>query len=504
MLPRSASSGIQKSPLRRILAFVSHPTSRFDMAKIILGPLIGGLSQNSVNLWARADSTSTLYAWLAKRKDIRDAKLAGKSRLGEPTSFAGIVPIKKLKPETFYYFAITLNKKKPTKKEFRRFKTFPKPGQVRPFRFAFGSCFCLMGENPGEAFRHILENQKDLAFFMMLGDQVYADEWKYNGLGHVAVTKDDYRQVYLKTWSDPDLRELLAATPVFMTLDDHEVDNDWRWDDASREQARVPWYTRALRRIAGRPLAERRIPRQRIRDALQAYWEHQGMHAPSMLKPMELREEIGDFNLTEQDAGSLAYSFYYGAAAFFVMDTRTRRIRNRKTRIVLGEAQTAVLKEWLLDVKDTYPVKFLVSSSAFLFEMYGDIANDRWSGFEKERDQILFFLAEHGIEDVFLLAGDLHEAHAISTELPGPNGKRIPLWEFCSTPFKQGINWLAKFMIVENSSVALKNTRVHFSIPHINYGVIEVDFDRDGKPHLKYIVNYKDKAWKTRSISPDD
>ena len=473
------------------------------MAKIILGPLIGGLSHNSVNLWARADSASTLYAWLSTKKDTRDARPAGRTRLIDTNGFAGIVPIKRLNPETTYYFALSLDKERPEKRVFRRFKTFPKPGQIRPFRFAFGSCFCLMGKHPGEAFRHILENQKDLAFLMMLGDQVYADEWKYNGLGRVAVSKDDYRQVYLKTWSDPDLRELLASTPVFMTLDDHEVDNDWRWDDSSREQARVPWYTRSLRRIAGRPLEERRIPRQRIRDALQAYWEHQGMHAPSMLIPMKRSEETGDFDLIEHDAGSLAYTFYYGAAAFFIMDTRTRRIRNRKTKIVLGEAQKAILKEWLLEVKNTYPVKFLVSSSAFLFEMYGDIANDRWSGYQKERDQLLYFLAEHGIENVFILAGDLHEAHAISTELPGPNGKKIPLWEFCSTPFKQGINWLAKLLIVENSSVALNNTRVYFSIPHINYGIVEVDFDRTGKPHLNYTVNYKDKNWKTRSVSPD-
>lgn len=470
------------------------------MSKMVLGPLIGGLSHKSVNLWARADSTCTLYAWLASKKDKTDARLVGKSVLDETTGFAGIVPIKNLKPGTIYYFALTLDKKKPPRKEFKRLQTFPKPGQVCSFRFAFGSCFCPMGNDPGEAFRHILNEQKDLAFLMMLGDQIYADEWKHNGLGRVAITREDYRQVYLNTWSDPDFRKLMANTPVFMTLDDHEVDNDWHWEDQVREHALVPWYTRALRRIGSRPLAERRIPRQRIRDALQAFWEHQGLHAPSMLSPMVRRQGIGDFNLTEQEAGSLAYTFNFGAAAFFVMDTRTMRIHNRQTRNVLGETQWKVLEEWLLDVKDSVPVKFLVTSSAFLFEMFGDIANDRWSGFPKERDRLLFFLADHGIENVFFLAGDLHEAHAISTELSGPNGKKIPLWEFCATPFKQDINWLAKLLIVENSSAAIKNTRVHFSIAHINYGVVEVEFDRSGKPRVNFIVNYKDKTWKTASI----
>lgn len=411
------------------------------------------------------------------------------------------MPIKKLKPETVYYYALSLTNKKPAKKEFKSFKTFPKPGQIRSFRFAFGSCFRPDGKNSGEAFRHITEHQKDLAFLLMLGDQIYADEWKHNGIGRVAITRDDYRRVYSYVWSDPDLRNLLANMPVFMTLDDHEVDNDWHWEDKAREHAVVPWYTRLVRWLGGRPIEERRIPRQRIRGAFRAYWEHQGIHAPKMLLPMEREKESGDFNLMEEDAGSLAYTFYYGAAAFFVMDTRTMRVRNKDTQIVLGEAQWRVLFQWREDVKDDYPVKFIVSSSAFLFEMFGDIANDRWSGFKAERDRLLFYLAERGVEDVYILAGDLHEAHAISAELNGPEGKSIPLWEFCATPFKQEINWLAKMLIVETSSAALKGTHVKFSIGHINYGIVEVEMAKNKKPRVTYTVNYKDKEWMTRSIS---
>jgi phosphodiesterase/alkaline phosphatase D-like protein len=472
-------------------------------AKIILGPLIGGLSYDRVNLWARADSPSTLYAWLGTRKDLNDAFLAGHTALMETNAFAGIVQITKLKPETTYYFALRLDKRRPPKRDFKPFKTFPRPGQIRSFRFAFGSCFCQIDKDPGEAFRHILDHQRDIPFLMMLGDQIYADEWKYNGIGRVAVTLDEYRRVYLNTWSDPDLRELFTRLPVFMTLDDHEVDNDWHWEDKERAHALVPWYTRFLRWIGGRPLPERRIPRRRVRHALRAYWEHQGMHAPRMLLPMEREKASGEFNLMEGDAGSLAYTFYYGAAAFFVMDTRTMRIHNRETQWIFGRAQWKVLKEWLLNVKDAYPVKFLVTSSGFLFEMFGDIANDRWSGFPAERDQLLSFIAEHGIENVYFLAGDLHEAHAVSAELSGPGGKRIRIWEFCATPFKQGINWLAKLLIIKPSSTVIRNSHVHFSIGHINYGMVDVQFDKAGTPHVKYTVHYKAGDWQTTSISSE-
>lgn len=468
------------------------------MAKMILGPLIGGLSHNSVNLWARADSKCTLYAWLGT--SLSDVTLAGQNELLAASAYAGIVPVKKLKPETVYYFALSLTNKKPAKKEFKTFKTFPKPGQVRSFRFAFGSCFRRAGENPGEAFRHIIDHQNDLAFLLMLGDQVYTDDWQYNGIGKVALTREDYRNVYAYVWDDPDLRELLTKIPVYMTLDDHEVDNDWHWEDAKREHALVPWYTRLIRWFGGRPVEERRISRQRIRTALQVYWEHQGIHSPKLLLPMETEEESGGFNLMEEDAGSFAYTFYYGAAAFFVMDTRTQRVHNDETQMVLGEAQWKVLFEWLDDVKDSYPLKFIVSSSALLFEIWGDAANDRWSGFKAERDRLLFYLAERGIEDVYILVGDLHEAHAISATLNGPDGKAIPLWEFCATPFNQDTNWLAKLLTKKTSSAAIKDAEVKFSIPHNNYGVVEVEFEKNKKPKVKYIVNYQDKEWLTKSV----
>jgi hypothetical protein len=64
---------------------------------------------------------------------------------------------------------------------------------------------------------------------------------------------------------------------------------------------------------------EWKIPNQRVQDALQAYWEHQGMHAPPFELPLRL-EESGQYSLEPGDPGSLAYTFTFGAAAFFVMN----------------------------------------------------------------------------------------------------------------------------------------------------------------------------------------
>jgi alkaline phosphatase D len=470
------------------------------MEKIILGPIIGGLSHERVNLWGRAGETGTLYAWLARKKDLSDAIPVGQSNLLAASGFAGMVEIKKLKPETTYYYAISLSKVKPS--SFSSFKTFPAPGKTKNFRFAFGSCF-RPDHDPaiaGESFEK-LGTEKDIAFMLMLGDQIYADEYKYNGLGRVASTLDEYRFVYQKTWSNAHLQNLLAKTPVFMTLDDHEVDDDWHWQDEKRQIANFSGYTKLMRFLKGRPRAERVLPPvSRVRNALQAYWEHQGMHAPQMLLPLEVNKE-NQFRFHEEDPGSLAYTFYYGAAAFFVMDTRTMRIRNKNARAILGTQQWHALEEWLLDTRDEYPVKFIVSSSAFLYDMWFDLPKDRWNGYPNERNRLLHFLAKHGIENVFLITGDSHEAHATSAELYGPNGKAIPIWEYCSTPFEQTPNKLAKYLGCIPKNAPIKNGKFHFSLGYINYGVVDVEFDKQGKPGIKYTVNYKSKkGWESRSI----
>jgi alkaline phosphatase D len=470
--------------------------------KLLLGPLIGGLSHDTANLWGRAAGPATLRAWLATKADLSDVQPAGDTDLDESSGFAGIVPLSGLKPDTTYFYALTLDpESRPPDSDFHSFKTFPPPGETHSFSFVFGSCFRPRNKNAGETFTEI-ENYRiaeDLRFILMIGDQIYADQWEYNGLGKVAVSKDDYRKVYEYTWSRPSLHNLLSNLPVFMILDDHDVDDDWHWLDFDRRWAALPPWDQVSRWLKGRPPQERHLPLHRVRDALQVYWEHQGMHAPSMYLPPK-RNLANQYELRPHDPGSLAYTFYYGKAAFFVMDTRTMRVRGKHGNAMLGEGQWHALEEWLLEVKDTYPVKFLVTSSALMFTMFGDFARDRWSGFKKERDRLLHFLAREGIEGVYFLAGDLHSAHAVSAQLYGPNEKRIPIWEFCSSPFEQAPNWFSKLTFVPIMSSALRKQKLHFDIDAINFGVVHVNFDDPQKPKVEFELHYENNGmWQTRT-----
>lgn len=451
------------------------------MTEIILGPIIGGLSHERVNLWARADKTATLHAWLGTRPNGTDAKLVGKTQLKAATGFAGIVTLDKLGPAKKYFFALTLDPKvKPAKSAFHSFLTFPAPGKAKSFRFAFGSCFLPYRPEPGLAFKHLLENQRGISFLLMLGDQIYADLDQLNGLGHIAVTPDDYRRVYQHVWSNPHHRTLLAQMPTFMILDDHEVDNDWHFNDRGLTQPDISFINRFLRWLKGKPKDEQVLSPARMNAALQVNWEHQAIHAPTGLSPR----------------GPLACEFEYGKAAFFVMDTRTQRFINGAERQLLGAKQWNMLEAWLLRVKDTHPVKFVVSSISVLSDMIGDFTNDRWTGFKEERNRLLFFLAEHGIEGVHFLVGDLHSAHSISANVKGPNRKTIPVWEFCSSPFEQKAFEFAHLLDQPASSPALYDRKRHFSVSEINYGIVEVDFTKKNAPRVRVELNYeKDGVW---------
>jgi alkaline phosphatase D len=462
------------------------------MDNLQLGPIVGGLSHRRAHLWGKAGGPGVLHAWLGQEPYLVDARLAGQSLpLRAEDGFAGVAPISGLYSDTSYHYSLTLSSQPPDPiyGPYPEFTTFPLPGQPRPFSFAFGSCFRPVDKHSGKIFQ-VLENRRELdelRFILMTGDQIYADDYNHNGLGSVAFNLNEYRQVYQHAWSNQPLRELLKNLPAFMILDDHEVDDDWTWADADRQRAQTPVWNRILRWLRRRAPFEWKIPQKRVQDALQAYWEHQGMHAPPFELPLALDRQ-DQYILDPGHPGSLAYTFTFGAAAFFVLDTRTMRVKSSNKRFILGEEQWQALERWLLAVMDDYPLKFLVSSGAVLFQMWVDLARDRWSGFPEERQRLLNFLAANGIEGVYILCGDLHFAHALCAELYGPQGQTLPVWEFCSSPFEQQTNWLARHTYTPVRGGPIQSQKNYFTIAENNFGIVRVDFSKSGQPQVHFEV----------------
>jgi phosphodiesterase/alkaline phosphatase D-like protein len=454
-----------------------------DGSQILLGPIVGGLSHDSANLWVRATGPCNIYGWLGIKPDLSDAKFVGESDPPvKEDAFTGMVPVKNLNADTRYHYALTLEKEKPDSSNgtYPSFKTFPRLGTNQPFKFAFGSCFAPLEETSGEIF-HAIDAQRmeeDLRFIILLGDQIYADGWQHNGINKLAITTAEYRQVYAYSWSRQPFQNLLKNLPAFMILDDHEVDNDWHWEDKHKRWAEIPFYEKFLRWLKRRPKDERFLTIHRVRDAMEAYWEHQGIHGPAPIDPLRL-DPSGRFAIHESE-GSLAYKFNFGNANFFVMDTRTSRIKSRGYSQIMTERQWQALETWLLEEQDKFPVRFLVSSSSILFDMLGDFTRDRWSGFQRDRNRLLNFIAAHSIENLYILTGDLHAGHAVEVTLSTPEKKPLTLWEFCASPFEQSLNKLA-WTNIKALSPAVKTYKLHFTVSEFNYGVVSVDYPETGK-----------------------
>jgi alkaline phosphatase D len=457
--------------------------------QLILGPIIGGLSHNRAHLWGRSAATGVLHAWLGKQPDLSDATLAGVSLPLRPESgWAGVAPVRNLSPNTRYYYALTFYDSPPeVKSGYSSFVTFPLPGEPVPFNFVFGSCFCPRRADSGQIFSEIdrVRRSDNLHFALMIGDQIYADEGEANSLRRVAVTLSDYRQVYQYVWGFAPLRGLLADLPAFMTLDDHEVDDDWRWTNHARTRATIPVWDQLKRLAQGRPVEERTLTAARVRDALQAYWEHQGMHAPPYCQAPQINS-ADQYTLAPDDPGSLAYTFEYGAAAFFVLDTRSRRVVSRTGNSMLSAGQWQALGAWLTEVKDRYPLKFIVTSGALLFDLWLDIPRDRWSGFPEERNRLLSILATEGIEGVHFLAGDLHSAHAVRAELYGPQGRGIPVREFCSSPFEQTPSRYSRALYTPVRAAPVKNQQCEFIVSAWNFGLVRVSYPQVAEPQVVF------------------
>lgn len=456
------------------------------MSQMLLGPLIGGLTDTRANLWARADGPVNLHAWISPHPNFASPTLAAPPVSLNDQPFAGLVALSGLQPDTTYTYALTLNDTPPTQPD-GTFTTLPAPGVRRDFAFAFGSCFRNITPTSGQTFRALnAQRARDnLRFLLQIGDQIYAEQGNCNGLGRAAISIQDYRAVYLHNWSNPHYRALLRSLPVYMTLDDHEVDNDWSWDSTARRWGHMPPYQTFLRWLKRRPKDELMLTIHRVRDAMQAYWEHQGMHASGYIQ-LPRMDAAGRFVFQEDHEGTFAYTFQAGAAAFFVLDTRTMRVDGPEGRFMLGEAQWQALEQWLLDMRDA-AVKFVVTSSTLLYDMWVDYSRDRWGGYARERNRLLYFLAANGIENVYFLAGDIHSAHAVHADLYGPNGRDLRIWEFCSSPFEQQTN-PATWTYIPVVSGAIKRQKMHWVLPQYNYGVVRVTYNASEQAHVRFEV----------------
>ncbi|NJP99602.1 alkaline phosphatase D family protein [Streptomyces zingiberis] len=302
---------------------------------------------------------------------------------------------------------------------------------------------------------------------LLLGDQVYADETSDGVRRRIAARRsldeppgsevadyEEYTYLYDESWSDPELRRLLATVPSCMLFDDHDVIDDWNTSEAWRaDMEATGWW------------------RERVLSGLMSYWVHQHL---GNLSPAELaadplftavREAEDGTALLRRfaadayaDPGHTRWSYRrdFGRTRLLMVDTRAARVLPEKRRAMLDAAETDWLREQALADPGSRDhlligtsLPWLLPSAIHDAEQWnaGLCAGERgarwarrgeqirraadlehWAAFPASFDALTELVARAGSgpeapATVCVLSGDVHHAYAAEPEWPdGPEG----------------------------------------------------------------------------------
>jgi hypothetical protein len=317
---------------------------------------------------------------------------------------------------------------------------------------------------------------------LMLGDQVYADEGvsprvrerQRQRRGESEPTNEvadfeEYTWLYRDSWSDPEVRWLLATVPSAMIFDDHDVRDDWNISAAWREQMRrTPWWP------------------PRIVGAYMSYWvyQHLGNLPPDRLAQEGVYDAVcrdGGTALRqyakladdEVDGGTLvrwSYGRDLGVARLVVIDTRSGRVLDEHGRQMLSDDEWDLVEGFLrggvrhLVVASSLPV--VLARSLHDLERWDDalcsgawgarLARigekirqaadlEHWAAFPESFARLTRRLGavaagDHGEppSTVTVLSGDVHHSYVAPLRFPGPTA-RCPVVQVVSSPLRNAV-----------------------------------------------------------------
>ncbi len=231
-----------------------------------------------------------------------------------------------------------------------RFRTALYPGQQRVVRLGAISCLGSAGA-PFACLSQAAAQQLDA--FLFLGDTIYADE----GLRPAS----DWEGHWSDALQTAGMRDLTSSTSVVATWDDHEVDNNWSWDDAGMPETALVGL-RAFRRA---------IPQRR------------GPGGTGVWRRLTWGTTL----------------------ELFVLDCRGERANGD----YVSRAQLDWLKAGLVESEARFK---LILNSVPITDMdsvyLGLGADDRWDGHPGPRAEILRHITSQGVRGVLWVSGDFH------------------------------------------------------------------------------------------------
>jgi len=346
------------------------------------GVASGDVTDTGVILWTRVDAEAEVTAEVASDGQFEQVVASERLQAKAENDFVVKASIEGLDPDAsyFYRFLSPDGTASPT----GTFLTAPAETVASDVVFAY-SADSASYLQPFTLLSTVVEDDPD--FFIYLGDTVIADP-DVEGMAH-ATTLPEYRQLYKDNREDEHLRKLLAATSTYAIWDDHEVVNDFAGETVDPDML-----------AAGRQAFFEYNPiRQHTVDPYRLYRSFRWGKDVELFILDERQYRSAEAFCLDEEGETLQFPTRIGDVACL------EGLRD-PSRTILGTEQKEWLKQVLLDSDAKF--KFIINEvpiSEFILLPY-----DRWEGYPAEREELLTFITDNGIENVIFLTTDLHGA----------------------------------------------------------------------------------------------
>ncbi|MCF8302307.1 MAG: alkaline phosphatase family protein [Bacteroidales bacterium] len=428
-----------------MLSASSQPLSQQELLNA--GPMVGYSEMQEVMLWVqtKVPAVARIVYWDQEnpnRKYSTDRVITSRKE-----AFTAHLVADSVEPGNQYGYELYINNRKMEfmyKTEFQTQTLWQWRTDPPDFRFAAGSCAYFNEkeyDRPGEPygngydiFMSIL--RKDPNFMLWMGDNVYLREADWN-------TRTGILHRYTHDRATPQLQPLLASVHHYAIWDDH----DYGPNNSNRS-----WWNK-----------------EDTYEAFKLFWAN-----PS-------------YGIDDME-GAITF-FEWNDMDFFLLDNRTYRTpnyRNEPGKTILGEEQL----QWLFDAL-TYsrsPYKFVVMGGQFL-NTSGQGETYSNYGFEKERQRIIDFIYEQGIQGVVFLTGDRH--HSELSILKKENKPTI--WDLTLSSLTAGPHTTAD---EETNTLQVDGTLVM----ERNFGMVDVKGPRKDRKLIITVFDTQGEELWTRTI----
>jgi alkaline phosphatase D len=416
--------------------------------ELLHGPMLGAVTHRSARFWIRTLNEVSFKIQVSTTKTMVAPLQLATGRTSATEDFTGVLEVSGLKPDTRYYYELSVNDRAVPLKTPPSFRTYPHPGGKSRFRIAFGG-----GSNNKPEFESMWDTiriRKPLAF-LGLGDNNY-----YNMPEPLSVP----RYCYYMRHARPEWRRMVASTAVYGIWDDH----DFAGNDS-----------------IGGPRIDEPVWKRPVWHVFKENWNNP-YYGGGAAQP------------------GCWHDFSIGDVDFFMLDCRYYRVDPQGKDPVYTDATAAqpsmlgpAQKQWLLDKLKASTATFKIIGSSVPWAFESKTGNQRssnlgrrpgledtWQGFGREREDIFSHIEKNKIEGVFLISADRHRSDAWKIE----REKGYAFYEVMSSHLTKKSTHPAMpgalFTSLGKPAYGLLTIDTTLTDPEIRYDVVKIDDRIDG------------------------